>query len=369
MIPSICNGAKVGLEPKGELDVMRLPKRGLTRRSLALVLIGGVVVGGCSSPGEEPPEPNVQVVDGQVARQLKSSVSDAGAVVHLQALQKIADQNGGTRVSPGPGYDASVDYVAGVLRAAGYDVSTPTFEVSREHRGELGAGRNVITQTRTGDPAHVVVIGAHLDSVEDGPGIVDNGSGVATLLEIARNLGPSAPLRNMVRFAFFGSEENELEGSTSYVHSLSAADRDKIMLYLNVDMVASPNAGYFAQGGVGDDQSETGPPGSAAVAGVLAGQLAATGVKPEIIKFVGDDETPFVEADIPSGGAENGDAADKPGAQAQAWGGQPGERYDPCYHKSCDRIENVNRVVLGRYLSAIAGTVAHFTTSDKPLLR
>ncbi|QRP44764.1 M20/M25/M40 family metallo-hydrolase [Amycolatopsis sp. FDAARGOS 1241] len=348
---------------------MRSPKSVLTRRRLALALIAGVVAGGCSSPGAQPPAPNVQVVDGPVARQLKASVSDAGAVTHLQALQKIADDNGGNRASPGPGYDASVDYVTGVLRAAGYDVATPAFELPRKRGREQGTARNVITQTRTGDPAHVVVIGAHLDSVEDGPGIVDNGSGVATLLEIARHLGPSAPLRNTVRFAFFGSEESGSEGSTSYVNGLSTADREKIALYLNVDMVASPNGGYFAQGGVGDEQSQTGPPGSAAVAGVLAGQLAATGVKAEAIKFVGDDETPFVDAGIPSGGAENGDRKDKSGEQAQAWGGQADERYDPCYHKACDRLENVNRVVLGHYLTAIAGTVAYFATSDQSILR
>ncbi|MGW4489421.1 M20/M25/M40 family metallo-hydrolase [Amycolatopsis sp. NPDC004368] len=345
------------------------PKRVLTRRRLALALMAGVVAGGCSSPGEEPPEPNVQVVDGQVAQQLKGSVSATGAFLHLEALQKIADEHGGNRASPGPGYDASVEYVAGVLRAAGYEVATPSYEMSGR-RGQEGArARNVITQTRTGDPDHVVMIGAHLDSVEDGPGIVDNGSGVAALLEIARHLGPSAQLHNTVRFAFFGSEENGSEGSKSYVNGVSPVDRDKIMLYLNVDMVASPNGGYFAQGGVGDDQSETGPPGSAVVAGILAGQLAKTGVKPEIIKFVGDDEAPFVEAGIPSGGAENGDRREKSGAQAQAWGGQADERYDPCYHKPCDRLENVNRVVLDHYLSAIAGTVAHFATSDESQLR
>ena len=93
------------------------------------------------------------------------------------------------------------------------------------------------------------MIGAHLDSVEDGPGIVDNGSGVATLLEIATQLGADPSVQNTVRFAFFGDEENGAEGSTGYVEGLSAEDRKKIKLYLNVDMVASPNGGYFVQGG------------------------------------------------------------------------------------------------------------------------
>ena len=95
------------------------------------------------------------------------------------------------------------------------------------------------------------MIGAHLDSVPEGPGIVDNGSGVATLLEIATRLGADPSVQNTVRFAFFGNEENGAEGSSGYVESLSRSDREKIKLYLNVDMVASPNGGYIVQGGVG----------------------------------------------------------------------------------------------------------------------
>ncbi|MEU4667949.1 M20/M25/M40 family metallo-hydrolase [Amycolatopsis sp. NPDC023774] len=254
--------------------MLRSLKRTRPRTGLILVVIAGVVAARCSSPAEEPPEPNVTVVDGPVAQQLKSSVTDAGAVVHLAALQKIADDNGGNRASPGPGYVASVDYVVGALRGSGYDVSTPAYEASGQRGRERATVRNVVAQTRTGDPDHVVVIGAHLDSVSDGPGIVDNGSGVATLLEIASRLGPSAPLRNAVRFAFFGSEESGSQGSKAYVRGLSADDRDKIALYLNVAMVASPNGGYFAQGGVGDDESTAGPSGSATVAAVVAGQLA-----------------------------------------------------------------------------------------------
>ena len=284
--------------------------------------------------------------------------------MHLEALQRIADENGGHRASSSPGYESSVDYVVGVLRSAGYDVSTPTYVPEDDG----GTQRNVITQTNSGDPNSVVMIGAHLDSVEDGPGIVDNGSGVATLLEIAKHLGASAPIRNAVRFAFFGSEEDGAVGSTAYVESLSADERRKILLYLNLDMVASPNAGYLVQGGVGNDKSESGPPGSATVARVLADELAKqTGVTPEFIEFVGDDESPFIDAGIPCGGAENGDDEQKSEKQARAWGGQAGKDFDPCYHKACDDLQNVNRVVLNHYSRAIAGTVGYFATSSEKI--
>ena len=280
----------------------------LIRSRIRLALVGislALVAVACGSVAAAPPIPP----DGPLVQQLTGDVSDARAMKHLQALQKIADEHGGNRAAGTAGYDASVEYVARVLRNAGFKVSTPTYEASggSHRRRASDPERNVIARTRTGDPSQVVMIGAHLDSVEEGPGIVDDGSGVASLLEIATQLGADPSVQNMVRFGFFGGEENGAEGSTGYVEGLSAADRQKIKLYLNVDMVASPNGGYFVQGGKGDDPEETGPAGSATIGRVLADQLVKTGVtSPEIIEFVGDDESAFIEAGIPVGGAESG---------------------------------------------------------------
>jgi aminopeptidase S len=128
--------------------------------------------------------------------------------------------------------------------------------------------------------------------------------------------------------------------------------------------VASPNGGYLVQGGVGDDEEATGPAGSATVGRALADQLTKVGATaPEIIEFVGDDESAFVEAGIPAGGAENGDAKRKTAQQAQSWGGEAGQKYDRCYHQACDRIDNVNQEVLGHYLKAIARTLANLAAS------
>ncbi len=327
----------------------------------------------CSS-GSAPPSDSVLTQDGGggPSGPAGSGVSVDRAVAHLEALQRIADESGGNRASGTRGYDASVDYAVSVLRQANLEVSTPTYELSADDREDGGGParpRNVIAQTRGGDPRHVVMVGAHLDSVAEGPGIVDDGSGVAAILEIATRLATAPPGSNTVRFALFGSEETGLQGSSSYVESLSAAEREKVMLYLNVDMIASPNAGYLVQGGTGEELEETGPPGSAEVAQVLIDNLARTGVTPERIPFVGDDETPFVEAGIPSAGAENGDHEPKTAEQAQAWGGQAGKVYDPCYHEACDRVDNVNRVVFDRYLRAVADTVAHYAAPQNALTR
>ena len=152
------------------------------------------VLAGCSAPA---------------AVTAPASPAGDGAYAHLAELQRITDAAGGTRSTPSPGYDDAVDHVAAVLRAAGWDVSTPSYEVE----GESGTGyRNVIAQTRTGDPGHVVMAGAHLDSVPEGPGINDNGSGVAALLQIAEQLGGSPDLSGTVRLGFWGSEEDEPRG-------------------------------------------------------------------------------------------------------------------------------------------------------------
>ena len=226
--------------------------------------------------------------------------------------------------------------------------------------------RNVVAQTTTGRPDNVVMAGAHLDSVPEGPGINDNGSGTAALLETAVRLGGAPTVTNAVRFAFWGAEEEGLIGSSAYVGGLSDADRQKIALYLNLDMVGSPNAAYLAYDGDDSDRAGAGPgpEGSAAVERVLLEQLATTGVTGEGTDFDGrSDYGPFIEAGIPSGGLFTGAEEPKTAEQAQRWGGSAGRPYDPCYHQACDRTDNIDRTALDRNTDAVAGTIARFALS------
>ena len=320
--------------------------RGRTAGGLIVVALVAGVLAGCaaSTVATAPPSP----------------AGDA-AYAHLAELQRITDAAGGTRTTPSPGYDAAVDHVAGVLRAAGWDVSTPTYDVEGE------SYRNVVAQTRTGDPGHVVMAGAHLDSVPEGPGINDNGSDVATLLHFAETLGGSPNLPGTVRLAFWGSEEDDLDGSRGYVDGLDDADRAAVALYVNLDMVASPNAGYFVQGGTGR-RDEAGPAGSAQVARVLTEELARVGVTAEGDVFDGlSDYDPFIQAGIPTGGVFSGDDTEKTDAQATAWGGEAGEVFDPCYHEACDRLDDVDRVALGRFTDAVDASLRRFAASTGEL--
>jgi Zn-dependent M28 family amino/carboxypeptidase len=232
--------------------------------------------------------------------------------------------------------------------------------------------RNVIAQTRTGNPDEVVVAGAHLDSVPEGPGINDNGSGVATLLETAVHLGASPPVTNAVRFAFWGAEEVGLVGSTAYVQGLPEEERGRIALYLNLDMVASPNAGYLVYDGDDSDHEGDGPgpPGSAAVERSLVEGLAAAGAPAAGTDFSGrSDYGPFIERGIPSGGLFTGAEEIKSAEEAQRWGGTAGEAYDRCYHQACDRLDTLDRTALDRNIDAFAATLARFALSTDDLAR
>jgi Zn-dependent M28 family amino/carboxypeptidase len=232
--------------------------------------------------------------------------------------------------------------------------------------------RNVVAQTTTGNPDHVVMAGAHLDSVPAGPGINDNGSGTAALLETAVHLGGAPPVANAVRFAFWGAEEEGLVGSTHYVAGLSDADRKKIALYLNLDMVGSPNAVYLVYDGDNSDSvgAGPGPDGSAAVERVLLEQLATLGITGEGTDFDGrSDYGPFIAAGVPAGGLFTGAEEPKTPEQAQRWGGTAGQPDDHCYHQACDRIDNIDRTALDRNVDAVAGSVARFALSTDGIPR
>ena len=224
--------------------------------------------------------------------------------------------------------------------------------------------RNVIAQTRTGRTDNVVMLGAHLDGVQDGPGINDNGSGSAALLEIALQLANQRP-RNAVRFAFWGAEENGLLGSEYYVSQLSFEEQLDIALYLNFDMIGSPNYVRFIYDGDDSDGvgAGPGPYGSAQIEDVFEDYFDRRSLAYEGTDFTGrSDYGPFIEVGIPSGGLFTGAEERKTAEQAAIYGGTAGEAFDPCYHQACDNLGNVNRTVLDQMADAAAWATGVFAT-------
>jgi Zn-dependent M28 family amino/carboxypeptidase len=435
---------------------------------------------------------------------------------HQAALQEIADDNGGTRFSGTPGYDASVDYVVEKLEAAGYDpvvqafdytafrvvgpsvlqqtapgtvtyvedvdfgvidqsdpgdvtaavtavdlqlglgnTSTSgceasdfagfpagniallqrgvcTFELKAENAAAAGAvGIVIFNQGNTADPSrqgipavtltanntsgipvlgttyalgatlagtpglvmrvfanterevlptynvlaertgknddNVVMAGAHLDSVLEGPGIQDNGSGSAALLEAAEQLANLKP-QNTLRFAWWGAEESGLVGSTNYVNGLSDAELARIALYLNFDMIGSPNYIFMTQDA---DQSSfvapvAVPDGSVAIEDLFESFYTLKGEPYDDAAFDGrSDYQAFIVDDIPAGGLFTGAEVPKTAEQQAIWGGTTGAQFDPCYHQACDTFANINLHALDVNADAVGFALLTFAYSTE----
>jgi Iap family predicted aminopeptidase len=417
------------------------------------------LLAGCDSGGEREPQPAPAPLPPR-------AVTQPELEQHLEALQHVADRNGGTRAAGTPGDRASVNYVAGRLREARWRVQLqpvrfPYFELrsastsiagrklragrdfqvlsySGTGRGAgrlraLGSGcaaepysgldprdvplvtrgvcffrekaltaqragapalvviddsptrrgvpsgtlaapgiripvvlvadalvrdgasvrvrvdaasgrrvtHNVIAETPGGDGGRVVMAGGHLDSVRGGPGINDNGSGTATLIEAAEAIGREPPGAR-VRLAFWGAEELGLLGSRHYVRSLGRAERRRIAAYINLDMVGSRNAvpELYADGAATLDRMlrrAVGP----SLRGAAVGESS--------------DHAPFAAAGVPVNGLYTGASELGPGGRPR----------DPCYHLACDTLDNVNRPVLLRMARGAAEVLRRLSAQAK----
>jgi Zn-dependent M28 family amino/carboxypeptidase len=257
---------------------------------------------------------------------------------------------------------ALVEYIeseAAAGRAVTMTVTTSTISEVRE-------SENVIAQTTTGRTDRVVVSGAHLDSVLEGPGINDNGSGSAAQLETALQMAALGiePV-NQVRFIWFGAEEAGLVGSAYYVSQLTARETKDIAVMLNYDMVGSPNPGWFVYDGDASDTASTGSTGSGVVEDVFVDYFASIGRATEPTAFDGrSDYDAFVAAGIPAGGLFTGAEDIMTAEQAAKWGGTAGLAFDPCYHAACDTYENVDLTALDEMTDAIAHGILTFAMTS-----
>jgi aminopeptidase Y len=224
---------------------------------------------------------------------------------------------------------------------------------------------NVLAESRGGNPNNVIMAGAHLDSVNAGPGINDNGSGSAALIEVAEQMAKVKP-RNMVRFAWWGAEESGLVGSTYYMDNVTQAERDRITLYLNFDMIGSPNHVFFIYDGDDSDAvgAGPGPAGSAQIEATFEAFFNMRGIPFKGTDFSGrSDYGRFIFYGVPAGGLFTGAEGIKTEAEATLWGGTAGQQYDPCYHLACDTYANNNDYALDVNSDAVAYAVLQYAMS------
>jgi Zn-dependent M28 family amino/carboxypeptidase len=254
---------------------------------------------------------------------------------------------------------------------------TATISLSTSTLNEKKSTYNVIAETKTGRTDRVVLSGAHLDSVPEGPGINDDGSGSATQLELAKAMAAKKFVpRNQVRFLWFSGEEQGLFGSIHYADSLTKAQRASVLAMLDFDMLASPNYALQIYDGDGSEFGTAGPNGSGVIEKVFQDFFNARGLYTERIEFDGrSDYDEFTVLGIPAGGIATGAEVHKTPFEQSKWGGTVSPtlagQFDPCYHLACDSYginghpDNINNYALGVMSDAVVNAVIVFaqTTS------
>ncbi|CAG8954979.1 hypothetical protein HYFRA_00008668 [Hymenoscyphus fraxineus] len=221
------------------------------------------------------------------------------------------------------------------------------------------ATTNIIAQTKGGDQENCVMAGGHSDSVAAGPGINDDGTGSLTLLEIATHL-PKYTVQNCVRLAWWAGEEEGLLGSDYYVSQLTPEENLKIRLFMDYDMMASPNFAYQ----VYNATNAVNPVGSEELRDLYTDFYSEHGENYTYIPFDGrSDYDAFIKHGIPGGGIATGAEGIKTVKEQAMFGGVAGEWYDPCYHQLCDGVENCDLGAWELNTKLVAHSIATFALS------
>ncbi|KAK6199475.1 aminopeptidase yscIII transferrin receptor [Scheffersomyces amazonensis] len=218
---------------------------------------------------------------------------------------------------------------------------------------------NVIAETKYGDHDNVVSLGAHSDSVAEGPGINDDGSGTISLLEVAEKL-TKFKVNNAVRFAWWAAEEEGLLGSDYYANSLSPEENAKLRLFMDYDMMASPNYEYE----VYDANNVDHPNGSGTLKDLYIDWYVKHGLNYTLVPFDGrSDYVGFIDNGIPAGGIATGAEGLKSSKGVAKFGGVAGEQFDQCYHQLCDDLSNPDYEAWVINTKLIAHSVATYAKS------
>ncbi|TWU75757.1 hypothetical protein ED733_002118 [Metarhizium rileyi] len=301
---------------------------------------------------------------GQCSFGLKSELAGKAGAIAAVVFNTDDEELHGTLGKPSPDHIATfglggkeaADWVEKLMRgtiisgSAYIDATVDTIKTT-----------SIIAQTTAGDEKNCVMLGGHSDSVEEGPGINDDGSGSMSVLEVAVQLSKFR-VANCVRFAWWSAEEEGLLGSDHYVTSLSQEEKLKIRLFMDYDMMASPNFAYQIYNATDAEN----PAGSEMLRDLYADWYADSNLNYTFIEFDGrSDYDPFVKAGIPAGGIATGAEGVKTKKEAALFGGVAGEWYDKNYHQIGDDLTNLNMTAWEVNTKLIAHSVAKYATSLK----
>jgi Zn-dependent M28 family amino/carboxypeptidase len=295
-----------------------------------------------------------------------------GVIIFNEGTIGDPDRNGLINGTVG-GYGVTIPTLEATYAVGKYlnENRSSTVSLSAATRIDNIGTRNVVASTKTGRTDRVVVVGAHLDSVPEGPGINDDGSGTSTDLEVALQMAKLGikPV-NQVRFIWFSGEEQGLFGSDHYANTLSKSGVSSIQAMLDFDMLASPNWALNIYDGDGSEYGVAGPNGSGTVESVFQKFFDGRGKYTERVAFDGrSDYDGFTAVGIPAGGITTGAEVHKDAFEQSKWGGTVSEtlagQYDPCYHLACDSYpSNINNTALDLMSDAVAHAVLTFAQTQ-----
>ncbi len=314
-----------------------------------------------------------------------AEAASAAGVILFNLAGKPNQEHARGASTDGSAFQAYLRRIAGipVLGVVSNAVGTDLYSQYRAGRGSTAQiniqaqydskaiDYNLIADAPFGDPNHIVVVDAHLDSIF-GAGILDNASGSSTILEVALKMAKT-PTRNQLRYIWFGGEEINLLGSAYYTTTLAPEELAKIVFDLDADVTATPNYAVLIADPMNASNASQFPanviPASKTGNQYFTEYFTSVGIPSASASFGNDgtDSNSFSLAGIPNTGILTQQDCCKSQAQVQLWGGFIGnyEGDIPSFNggcvdqprRWCDNLDNNSAQVL----EFISKSVAYVT--------
>ncbi len=285
----------------------------------------------------EPPAGSVDISIVPRYREIIARVSADSVLASLRTLESLGVKAAGT-----PALSETADWLQARFEAYGYtDITRQDFSFGSHRLQNL-----IVTRAGTSAPDRFLIIDGHYDTIR-GPGVNDNGSGVAVILEAARVLA-DVDCAISIRFINFAAEEVGLVGSRAYVNEIAVPRAMDIVLVLNIDEVGG--VAGLANTTVTCERDE-GPPvennaASAACTDTLAALTRAySSLETHIAHAYGSDYMPFEDAGyVITGFYETNESR--------------------CPHTPNDLLVNMDPAYVAQIARATVAAALHFARAD-----